>query len=299
MTEDDTFIINSLSERGMPVDKDSLALVKKIAVYGKTGIKDREVMRLCADLVNLAGKTTKHVSKNLMSQYSAIVKSATGITGNTLGAAGAVLGVAATIFTLVSELQDRAETNEIAQRWLQDLDTTSGLAPESIRIVAAVKQIIERGFDQHELRSIDADSSVTMDFLSDKIIPLVQNLEDMDQQTVSNHHKRLIDRMDINRKNMHIHFQKASAGMTDDMDRRGDYQVDTNHLVRYSKACTLDAFLSFYELLLSERLGNSMMQQNCEAFVSHNQRAMSTTAELLQPYTDRRIELIRTRQYWE
>jgi hypothetical protein len=296
--EDDGLIAKRMSEAGMPADIASLELVKKITIYGKTGFKDREIMSLSADLTNLAGKTAKHVSKNLMKQYSQTITSLTGVAGNALGAAGAVLVVATMIFNLVSELQDRAETNEIAKRHLQGIDEADGLAPESIRIVAAVKQIVERGFDQHELRLIDAESSVTVDFLSNTIIPLVQDLESMDDQTVATYHRRLVERIDITRRNMHVHLQRFSTSL-DTIEHRGDYQIDTNHLTRYSSACILDATLTFYELLMSIRLRDGLVQHNFECFVTRNRNAITVLQQSLDSYTNGRITLIRTEYRYE
>jgi hypothetical protein len=296
--EDHGLIAKHMSEAGMPADIASLELVKRITMYGKTGFKDREIMSLSADLTNLAGKTAKHVSKNLMKQYSQTITSLTGVAGNALGAAGAVLVVATMIFNLVSELQDRAETNEIAKRHLQGIDEADGLAPESIRIVAAVKQIVERGFDQHELRLIDAESSVTVDFLSNTIIPLVQDLESMDDQTVATYHRRLVERIDITRRNMHVHLQRFSTSLGA-IEHRGDYQIDTNHLTRYSSACILDATLTFYGLLMSIRLRDGLVQHNFESFVTRNRNAVTVLQQSLDSYTNGRITLIRTEYRYE
>ncbi|KAH0341677.1 hypothetical protein KCU83_g9589, partial [Aureobasidium melanogenum] len=130
--------------------------------------------------------------------------------GAALAGVGTVLGVVTSMFKLVSDLQDRAETNEITKQHLQGLDAAIGLAPESIRIVAAVKQMVQRGFDEHELRSSDADTSVTVDFLANKIKNLAQNLDQMDDQTISDYHKLLVARIDIHRENTHMDIQKSA-----------------------------------------------------------------------------------------
>ncbi|THY35958.1 hypothetical protein D6D01_00836 [Aureobasidium pullulans] len=298
---DGIFIASRLAEAGITADKDTLDLVEKIVIHGRTGFKDREIMSLSADLTNLAGKTAVQTSANLIKTYSKAITSATENVGKALGAAGAILAIATMIFNLVSELQDRAETNEIAQRHLQGLDTATGLQPESIRIVAAVKQIVERGFDQHELRSINAEGSVTVEFLSKTIIPLAQNIDGMDIQTIHNYRERLHRRIDINRRDLHVHLQRFSAGITSMSQQAdlADYQIETNHLARYSKACTLDAYLSFYELLLSNRLRDGLVEHNLECYSSRNRSALSVIQQHLEGYTEARVRMIKTNYYYD
>lgn len=81
------------------------------------------------------------------------------------------------------------------------------VAPESIRIVTALKQMIEQVFDEHELRSSDAEQNVTVDLLAYKIIPLARNLDHTSTETVSDYCKRLIARIDVHRKDTHMDLQ--------------------------------------------------------------------------------------------
>ncbi|KAH0035028.1 hypothetical protein KCU78_g2128, partial [Aureobasidium melanogenum] len=303
--DDDTFITSRLREAGISTDQESIQLVKKCAVYGKTGCKDREIMSLSTELSSLASKTSASVKEHLSKRYEdttcSTINTATAITGKVsqvLGAAGAVLSIATFVFNLVKDLQDREETNEIAKRHLQGLDAAAGLQPESIRIVAAVKQIVERGFNQHELRSINAESSVTVDLLVNTIIPLAQNLERLDDQTVASYHRRLVERINVNRKDIHIHFQRFSSGSEGIADR-ADYQIDTNHLVCYANACTLDAFLTFYELLLSNHLRDGLVEHNCSLFVQRNHESVAVLQKYLDIYIAGRTEMIKTYYYYD
>ncbi|KAI7328890.1 hypothetical protein KC315_g6423 [Hortaea werneckii] len=278
---DEAFIANRLAECGINPDAESIQIVQSIAVHGKTGMKSQEICALSANLTRLAGKSAAHVSRTA---------------SKALSGAHAVLGFVASIFQLVSDLQDRKETDAIAQRHLQGLDAAIGLAPESIRIVAAVKQIVERGFDEHELRSSDAETNVTCDLLASKINPLVQNLEDVDDRTVSSYYKRLIARIDIHRKNAHIDHHRFSHGVA---NMNGDYQIHTNHLVRYSNACLLDAVLGYYELLLSNRLKDGLIQNNVETFCQRNKDVVCTIEKALESYTNGRLEMIHTNYFYE
>ncbi|KAG9522356.1 hypothetical protein KCV07_g3194, partial [Aureobasidium melanogenum] len=279
--DDDAFIARRLSESGILADSSSIQMVKNIAVHGRTGMKDSEICALTTELVKMTADFASHASK---------------AGGAALAGIGAVLGVVTSIFKLVSDLQDRAETNEIAKQHLQGLDAAIGLAPESIRIVAAVKQIVQRGFDEHELRSSDADTSVTVDFLANKIRNLAQNLDQMDGQTISDYHKRLVARIDIHRKNTHMDIQRFSQGVG---NMTGDYHINTNHLVHYSNACVLDAFLGYYELLLSYRLRDGLVQHNLETFSQRNKDAITTIEQALESYTKSRVEMVRTHAFYD
>ncbi|KEQ68175.1 hypothetical protein M436DRAFT_68383 [Aureobasidium namibiae CBS 147.97] len=303
--DDETFIASRLSEAGIAADQEAIQLVKQCAIYGKTGCKDREIMSLSAALSTLASKTSSSVFKHLEKKYAETTSSAiqsttavAGKVGQVLGAAGAVLSIATFVFNLVADIQDREETNEIAQRHLSGFDAATGLQPESIRIVAAVKQIVERGFDQHELRSINAESSVTVDFLVNTIIPLAHDLERLDDQTVARYHVRLVERINVNRKDIHIHFQRFSSGV-EGIATRADYQIDTNHLVCYAKACTLDAFLTFYELLLSNRMHDGLVEHNCSLFTQRNHDAVAVLQKYLEMYTTGRTQMIKTYYYYD
>lgn len=74
--------------------------------------------------------------------------------------------------------------------------------------MTAVEQIIERGLDEYELPSSDAEQNVTVDLLTFEIIPLARDLDHMSNETVSDYHKRLIARIDVHRKNTHMDLQK-------------------------------------------------------------------------------------------
>jgi len=298
--DDDAFISSSLLASGIIANKDSIQLVKNIAVHGKTGMKDREITALAAQLTEVAAKYTIKASGADLSKVTNVaatfaVKVSKSV-GSALDGAGAVLGVVTAIFQLVSDLQDREETNEIAKRHLQGLDTAKGLAPESIRIVAAIRQMVAQGFDEHELRSSDAEMNVTIDFLTNKIRPLAQNIDEMDDQTISNYLKRLVARVDIHRKDTHVDLQRVRQGVA---NMAGDYQINTNHLVRYASASLLDAYLSYYELLLSYRLGDGLVQHNLATFSQRNKDAIVNIEQGLAAYTNGRMEMIRTHAFYE
>jgi hypothetical protein len=156
---------------------------------------------------------------------------------------------------VAQQLRAANAAENLRLRYLSGLETAKGLAPESVKIVVAVKEVVEDSFDDHELVHLQADSLSIREFLRDETIPFLQEVEKRGVGGVPVHlirRKRaeLKEKIEIQRRNVNVHLQRVESGINNMTQET--YYVKTNHLPRYAAASALEVLLRGYYALMGQ-----------------------------------------------
>lgn len=132
---------------------------------------------------------------------------------------GAFCSYDETVADIEAKIKDKAVTNLISSRYLSGLETAHSLAPESIRIDSVVKEVVEDGFDDHEVTYLQTDSMVAREFLREDIAPLMEFLEKGASETfplelLRRKRAELKTKLGIQKKNVQVHMQRSQKGIT-------------------------------------------------------------------------------------
>lgn len=168
---------------------------------------------------------------------------------NTVSAAAELMSA---IEEVATKIKDRAEADLLSKRYLEGLETARGLAPESVRIVTAIQEVIEDTVDDHEVTFLRAKTLSIRDFLVEDVLPFFNHLVSQPVGTVPKSFiqemRRKIDgRKEQEKESAYVHLQRAEKGLT---QMEGNYHIYTNHIPRYAAACAVEVLLRAYHVLL-------------------------------------------------
>lgn len=259
-------------------------------------MKDKEIVGLSNEVVALSSAvmSAAATSESLKESLKAI-----GGAVPAVNIATAALALVSIIMDILDKLQDRAEANAISKRWLAGLETAKGLAPESVRIVAAVQEIVQNAFEKHEQRSVEADNHVTADFLRTEIMPLAQDLYRRTDKNVKEAKTKLYSRMEVQQKNLYLHRSKARDGIQSMGCGRGNYQAETNHILHFAAAARLRAGMQFYHILFASRLTDESLLDYVQAMKDDTEKNSDEMKKLFLEYTKNRYEMVNTNYRYE
>lgn len=204
------------------------------------------------------------------------------------------------IDAIEKRIKDEAIAANMFARYLSSLETSSGLSLESIRITTVVKEIVEDAFDDFELAYLRADSMMTREFLHDDIVPFMKFLElgntgQFPLELLRRKRAEVKSRMDTQRKNVSVHLQRAQNGLSI-LEKGGLYHIQTNHIVRYAAACSLESLLrAYYALLGSFDLEDVMVENDWNNLQSVAEERAQSIYEVFCHYSRARKELVTTR----
>lgn len=187
------------------------------------------------------------------------------------------------IFEIVAELQDRAMDRRVPQDWSTSFKATTGLAPEALQIVAATRQITDEIFDKDALLSLDTDTAAAMDFLQQKVLPLIHMFEivAVDRYIIHNFRRTLREHKDRQRKSLDVCRLKAGENV--------NHELRTTRMVTYWAACILDTYIDFYDIILGLCLGDQQAREATAAFLATYERNTRARERLLVQYVDARL----------
>jgi hypothetical protein len=213
---------------------------------------------------------------------------------------GAFCSYNETIADIEAKIKDKALTNLISSRYLSGLETARDLAPESIRIATVVKEVVEDGFDDHEVTYLQADSMIARDFLREDIAPFMEFLEKGASETfpldlLRRKRAELKTKLEIQKRNVQVHMQRSQKGIA--LIKEGDlYHIYTNHLPRYAAACALESLLrAYYALLGSFDPEDVMVDNDWQNLLKLTEGRAQSVVDLYDQYVQGRRGLLTTR----
>jgi hypothetical protein len=151
-------------------------------------------------------------------------------------------------------IKERAITSNTSARYLYGLELAKGLAPESIRVVAAIQEITEKTLVDHEIIKLESDARAIQEFVTEELFPFLRKLEQRGQDAARSvdfvrHMKtRLETKIDMQRSSIHLIRQRIEEGLLN--MRQETYYIKTNHLEKYASACVLETLLHAYHAIL-------------------------------------------------
>lgn len=197
------------------------------------------------------------------------------------------------------KIEARAKAKATTARYLSSLVTARDLEPESVKIVTVVQEIVEAGFDDHEVTYLSADSCVIRNFVAEEVIPFVArinqyDLKDLPLNIIRVKRAEIKEKLSIQRKNVNVHLQRAESGVA--AMHQDTYHIKTNHLPRYAAAVAQEIVLRSYHILLGASDPEDIM---IEADVENLQRAAVEHSTNLQKafaiYAQERVKLVSRR----
>ncbi|EXJ64707.1 hypothetical protein A1O7_01045 [Cladophialophora yegresii CBS 114405] len=278
---DPRFILQNLAANGMTVkDPSSVKLFAAASELGTGKLNKDDFLEICMPLVApiLGIEQLLAVSDILQGLANDIKESA-------------------------KQLDTIAQTDVLRQRYLGVFETAKDLEPESIRVVVAVKEVLEDTFDDHEVTYLQADSASIRDFLREETVPFLKEVE---TRGVSNVPIDLIRRkrnelkvqIERQRKNVNVHLQRIERGIDNLTD--GTYYIKTNHLPRFVAAAALEILLRGYYVLLG-RLDKEdiMIESDSQNLLLLAKERVEVMQSLLEQYKNRRESLLTTETLYE
>lgn len=199
------------------------------------------------------------------------------------------------IADVAEKIRVQEEANELSSRYLSTLETARGLAPESVKVVVAVKEVVENGFDDHEVTYLTADSLTIRNCIQEEIAPFFMKLQTMAPRDtpigmIRRKRKEVKKRLETQLRNINIHLQRAEAGIN--MMHKATYYIKTNHLPRYAAASTLEAVLrAYYVLLGSFDAEDIMIEQDWENLQNSAKERCQTIYDMYLRYSENRLSL--------
>jgi hypothetical protein len=153
---------------------------------------------------------------------------------------------------VATKIKDRAEAELLSSRYLEGLGTARGLAPKSVKVLAAVKITVENNFDDHEVTFLRARALVKRDFFNEEVRPFFTLLESKPLGSfpvsfIRDMRRKVDESRERQMEAMYTYMQRAEKGLT---QMQGSYNIYTNHLPRYAAACALEVLLRAYHALL-------------------------------------------------
>lgn len=197
------------------------------------------------------------------------------------------------------KIQAQEEANELSSRYLSTLETARGLAPESVKVVVAVKEVVETGFDDHEVTYLSADSLVVRSFIQDEIAPFFTKLQtiapdDAPMGLIRRKRQEVKEKLEMQLKNVNIHLQRAEAGIN--LMHKATYYIKSNHLPRYAAASALEVVLrAYYVLLGSFDPEDIMIEQDWENLQKSARERCQNVYDMYLRYSKERISLVTTK----
>ncbi|KAL7929141.1 hypothetical protein V8C35DRAFT_316357 [Trichoderma chlorosporum] len=196
------------------------------------------------------------------------------------------------------EVKQSEESNAIRSRFLSTIETAQTLEPESIKIVAAVKEVIENAIDDTNITYIRAEAMSIRDFLLEDIIPFLKEAGKRQQppssDIVRQRKAELRLKLETQKKHTNVHLLQCESGIEAIKDG-GNYYIKTNHMPRYATSSALEILLRAYLILLSDLdseddyVSAQAAREQLEA-VAHTRK--KTMEDLLRKYATERAKLI-------
>jgi hypothetical protein len=125
-------------------------------------------------------------------------------------------------YQAINRIADQLKAANAAEnlriRYLSGFETAKSLAPESVKIVVAVKEVVENTFDDYEVIHLQADSLAISDFLREETIPFLQEAErrgtiGVPIQLIRRKRAELKEKLEVQRRNVNIHLQRVEGGI--------------------------------------------------------------------------------------
>lgn len=159
------------------------------------------------------------------------------------------LGLMNAIDKAAANIKDRAETAKMSVRYLSGLITAEGLAPESIRVVVAVKEAIENSLDGQEVIRLQAEINAVRGFMQEDVAPFLKVLNGKPSGSVSvskirEKRSQVKAKLEAQRTNVDVYLQLVMLGLSH--MQQETYSRETNHLPRYAAACAIEILLHAY-----------------------------------------------------
>ena len=200
---------------------------------------------------------------------------------------------------IASDIKASAESELLLERYLSGFETAKALEPESVKIVVAVKEVIEDALDDHENAYLQADSLSIQSFPSENIIPFLKEVEKRGVENIPidpirRRREQLKHKLELQKRNVNVHLQRVQAGLGNMSD--GTYYLKTNHLPAYAAATALEVLLRAYWVLMGRLDGEDpMVEFDCEGLERVAREHAESLRSLLEVYRVNRLELVNGR----
>jgi hypothetical protein len=199
-----TSVLHSSASTGL----DPKALIQLLAEYDLTIKQSSSLPELFLTVQELeSGSITED---EFMSICKPLVSVITGFDGSVIDAV-AGLGEGA------KQIRVYGEAWNLQARCLSAFETANALEPESVKIVLAVKEVVEDSFNDHEVVYLQADSLSIRDFLREETVLFLTELGKRGADNVS---MSLIRRKRAELKEK-LEFQRKNAMFTSSASRPG------------------------------------------------------------------------------
>ncbi|KAJ9604879.1 hypothetical protein H2200_010994 [Cladophialophora chaetospira] len=168
---------------------------------------------------------------------------------------GIPLDLVEPILDAAEEVASQYEADTIYARYLSAITTAQGLAPESVKILAAVKEVSERSMSSHESVSLEADATAIQEFLGQEISPFMEELArrrpgEVPMQFLRRKRDEVKSKREQQRRNVQFYLQRVEEGLSR-MEQQ-TYSIYTNQMPRYAAACALEVLLMGYHCMLGK-----------------------------------------------
>jgi hypothetical protein len=196
----------------------------------------------------------------------------------------------------------KSEAAKLSARYLSSLVTVdNNLAPETIKTVVAVQEVLERRFDDHEVTYLQADSLAIKEFLREDILPFVVKLKDIPPvraptEFIRTKRAEVKAKVELQRKTVHVFLQRIEDGI---MNMGEDtYSIRTNHIPRYAAAISLEVLLkAYYSFLGNFDSQNIMSDHDWKTLLETATQGYDSIRNILDKYAEERGSLITTTRY--
>lgn len=194
------------------------------------------------------------------------------------------------------QLKEAGEADVLQQRYLGVFETAKYLEPQSVKIVVAVKEVLEDTFDDHEVTYLQADSASIRDFLREETLPFLKEVErrgasNVPVDLIRRKRSELKVKIEVQRKNVNVHLQRVERGIDNLTD--GTYYIKINHLPRYAAAASLEILLRGYYILLGRLdVEDIMIESDSQNLLLLAKERVEVMRSLLEQYKNRRENLV-------
>lgn len=282
---------SSASQPSQPVPRptDPKFILQTLASNGLT-LKDPTNPKLFTTAGDLEEGTISHAQ--FIQTCAPLICPIFGVDNNILQLTDALQGLA-------GQIREEAETDVLKERYLGVFETAKGLEPQSVRIVAAVKEVLGDAFDDHEVAYLQADSASIRDFLREETIPFLKEVESRGMENVPlslirRKRAELKEKLELLRKNTNVHLQRVEKS-TENITN-GPYYIKTNHLPHYAAAASLEILVRGYYVLLGRLDADDIMvDTDATTTISLAKERIDMIQTLLKRYKDARLALVTDR----
>ncbi|KIW68345.1 hypothetical protein PV04_04298 [Phialophora macrospora] len=145
------------------------------------------------------------------------------------------------------------EAQDISTRYLSAIATAKGLEPQSVKIIAAVKEVSERTIDRNDIINLDAEANAVQEYLRQEISPFMSALarrghSEIPMTLLRRKRDEVKSKREHQRRIVQVYLGKIGDGFSH-MEQE-TYSISTNHMPRYAAACALEVLLAGYYCML-------------------------------------------------